>query len=545
MSFVVAASATIAAAPAVAATPNTPYGTTALLAPPGDQQAGGRWGERTAAPHADYNHDGVPDLFVGDPSETVGSLTAQGRVFLLSGKATGEGRTVVLRTFDSPEPQTQAHFGFFISVIGDVNGDGKPDTAIGTDAQNTTADGTSCTPPAAGCNTRQGKAWVFSGATGQLLYALTDPNPQPQARFGSRIGRAGDVNGDGVRDIIVGASGEDVPTGCSYDPVTGQPLATLPDGCHKGQGQAFIFSGANGHLIRTLNLPDQVPTPSGSPCQSSCGSFGLAVQGPGDVNGDGVPDQLVDAGSYNYSTTSTPPGAPCAAGSPGCNTSQGRMYLFSGKDGSLIRRIDDPEPQAGAFFGFQDVTPRSPGDVGSLLPDGTIGPQDGVPDIYGEGFLQNSPLVGQGKAWVFDGKTGGVLYSLTSPTPQQGAQFGWSMARTNYNFNQFPDLYVGASPHHVPGATGSGESEVFGGHEGRLLKPLELPAQCVQPSTPSNLGPNLGWTVSAPGDLNGDGQPDYVAGAPFEDIGTNQDQGLLFVFVSNPGPHLPPPPCTS
>jgi hypothetical protein len=179
--------------------------------------------------------------------------------------------------------------------------------------------------------------------------------------------------------------------------------------------------------------------------------------------------------------------------------------------------------------------------VGSVGPNGTIGVKDGYADTYGNGFLQNAPLAGQGKAWVFDGKTGQVLYSLDDPTPEAGGQFGWSMAGTTYNSDSFPDLYIGQSPHHVAGSTGSGGSYVFGGHKDGLLKALELPASCVQPSTPSNLGPNLGWTVSAPGDLNGDGEPDYIAGAPFTDVGSNQDQGLLFVFVSNPSPNLPPP----
>lgn len=47
------------------------------------------------------------------------------------------------------------------------------------------------------------------------------------------------------------------------------------------------------------------------------------------------------------------------------------------------------------------------------------------------------------------------------------------------------------------------------------------------------LGPNMGWTVSTPGDLNGDGQPDYVVGAPHTNVGSNPNQGVLIVFVSH------------
>lgn len=44
-----------------------------------------------------------------------------------------------------------------------------------------------------------------------------------------------------------------------------------------------------------------------------------------------------------------------------------------------------------------------------------------------------------------------------------------------------------------------------------------------------NLGPSLGWSSASPGDLNGDGNPDYVATAPFEDVGPNKDQGAGYV----------------
>ncbi len=60
----------------------------------------------------------------------------------------------------------------------------------------------------------------------------------------------------------------------------------------------------------------------------------------------------------------------------GGNKTQGRMYVFSGADGSLLLTIDDPAPQEGALFGFQDVSPLSPGDVN----------RDGFADLYGAGF---------------------------------------------------------------------------------------------------------------------------------------------------------------
>ncbi|HET7486425.1 MAG TPA: integrin alpha, partial [Acidimicrobiales bacterium] len=181
----------------------------------------------------------------------------------------------------------------------------------------------------------------------------------------------------------------------------------------------------------------------------------------------------------------------------------------------------------GATFGFQDAAPRSPGDVNG----------DGFADVYANGFQQNGPTGNaQGKGWVFNGHTGALLYGLADPTPQHGGQFGWSMAGTDYNKDGTPDLYVGASPHHEAGATGSGQTVVFDGHDGSVLRSFPLPGADVQASTPTNLGPNLGWGLGAPGDLNGDGEPDYVGGAPFLDVGSTQDQGAVYVFQSARSP---------
>lgn len=517
---------------AAAATASTPYNLTRVDSQ--DPQASGRWSERLATV-PDFDHDGVNEILIADLNESYGGFTQAGRVYMQDGDTRR-----IMYAVDSPEIQANAHFGFFISVIGDVNRDGVADFAAGTDAQNVDATtGASCTTGAPNCNTRQGKAWVFSGANGRALYALNDPNPQAAARFGSRIGRAGDINGDGIPDIIVGASGSDMPAGCGHNP-DGTPVASLPADCRTGEGAAYIFSGANGSLLRSLHLPasDQAP----APCASSCGSFGLAVQSPGDINRDGVGDHLVDAGSFNYDTAT---GQACKDPlGPTCMAGQGAEYLFSGKDGSLIRRTDDPVPQAGAVFGFQDVEPLAPGDVNG----------DGVPDYYANGFGQDGPpasgsLNSAGRAWVFSGKTGALLYEVKSPNPTAGGQFGWSMARTDFDRDGDPDLYVGSSPHHVAGSgvNQSGGTFVFDGKDGSLLRSFVLPANYAEPGGTNNNGSNLGWSIAAPGDLNGDGEPDYVAGSPFEDVsfgaptyncqiptpGCVQDVGTQFLFLSN------------
>ncbi len=471
-----------------AATPATDYLKLPFEAP--NPQAGGRWAERTAVAN-DLDGDGVNDYFVAAPmQDTTGP--DRGRVYMMS------GRTGALRyRINSPQPQDNAKFGFFISTFGDADGDGKTDIAIGTDAQTV------------GANSRQGKAWVFSGVDGSLLYDLDNPQPQSDGRFGSRIGSAGDVNGDGVKDVIMGASNNDIPAGCAEDGV-------IEDGCYKNTGQAFVFNGATGALLRTYEIPAADRTAAyGVKCGTTagpaqpCGSFGIAVQSPGDTNGDGVNDQQVGASSYG---------------------GQGRMYVFDGASGALRLRVDSPQPQTGSNWSFQDAAPGAPGDVNG----------DGRDDLYANGFTQDGPMgPGQGRAWIFNGQTGALIRAIDDPTPTPGGQFGWSVDKVDYNKDGVPDQYIGQSPHHVAGTPQDGGTYVMDGRDGTLLKALELPAGDTIPA--ENNGARLGWTATVAGDLNGDGEPDFLGGGPFLDVGGIVDQGRLYRFMSNLPVPVPTP----
>ncbi len=197
----------------------------------------------------DVDGDGTPDLLVGAPFQPVGDNTNQGQAFVLSG-ATGN----LLFTLNTPDEAENTLFGAAVAGVGDVDGDGTPDLLVGAPDQ--TVDG----------NASQGQAFVLSGFDGSLLHTLNNPTPQADARFGAAVAGVGDVNGDNIPDLLVGADEQDV------------------DG-NNSQGQAFVFSGADGSLLHTLNNP----TPQAS------ASFGAAVAGVGDVNGDDRSDLLVGA----------------------------------------------------------------------------------------------------------------------------------------------------------------------------------------------------------------------------------------------------------
>ncbi|MDQ6804293.1 MAG: FG-GAP-like repeat-containing protein [Actinomycetota bacterium] len=510
----------VCATNAYAADANTVYNVFGFDSPESQVQTQ-RFGERLV--DANVGH-GVRDLFASTYLANYLNYQAAGEVTLINTKDRS-----VLYEIHSPEPQTNAEFGFYVANIGDVNGNGTDDIAVGSPAENVDASGNGCTAGAPGCNTNQGKVYVFEGSTGKLLYAINSPHPQSKPGgldvvrgFGARIGSAGDVNGDGINDIIIGAPSLDVPAGCSN-------VTPLPANCHANEGEAFIMSGKDGSLIRVLDIPaaDEPPgSCSASTTNFRCGNQGGTVSSPGDVNGDGVPDQLVNATRFN----------------PDANH-LGRDYLYSGKDGSLLARIDAPATGANQFFGLQDVTPNTPGDVNG----------DGRADIYLSAFNQTSSAgPSQGAAWVFDGKatvaagTGVVLYEIKDPLAGPSHSFGFSASATSYDKDGTPDIMVGG----IGGP--DNEVSIFDGADGSLLKTLSMPPAEFQPSVPSNSGSDLGWSSRSLGDVNGDGQPDYVSSAPTQDVGPYVDQGKLYFWISNvpaaltpnptpmPSPNVPP-----
>ncbi len=510
---VLAALGLAAPAAGLAAASDTAFATFAIDSPfPGP---GAREPERLTQA-SDLTGDGVPDVFASSYVLPVAGNDGAGKVFLYS----GADRSLVY-TLSEPDPQTDSNFGFYINVPGDLNGDGKDDLLVGApsrpvfvgmDVNGNPSTGACGAPEPNGCNEGQGRAYAFDGATGRLILSMDDPNPQQDGGFAGRMAGAGDISGDGVPDILVGAPRNDVPSGCALK-------STIAADCRKNEGEAFIFSGTDGSLIRRLNVPagDRAVAASCTPDMSPfrCGNMGGTVQSPGDIDRDGVPDQIVDA----YSLMPDP-------------TRHGRVYLFSGRTGAVLARIDQPAPDTFAFWGLQDIENNAPGDVTG----------DGVPDIYVDGFLQDDAAgeTNAGRAWIFDGRlsaaagTGVVAREIKDPNASPDKAWGFAARRTDYNKDGFGDLLVSSLSGNAT------QVNVIDGRDGSsVLKTLEQPAADVQPSVAAHdadvedPGPTFGQGLAAPGDLNGDGEPDYAVAAPYEDVNGNQDQGRLYFYVSS------------
>ena len=426
-----------------------------------DQVSG--WIYSCVAGAGDVNGDGYADVLVGR-SVPVGRLRVPRRRLGRRGR---------------PSPASAAarleYGGWSVAGAGDVNGDGYDDVIVGAPTWFTV-------------EVEDGAAFVFHGGASGIVDGNPDTaaaqleSDQENGLLGYSVAGAGDVNGDGYSDVVVGA-----------------PLYDAGDG--PVEGAAFVFHGGPPGIEG--GGPGSAATQLvGGQAQAA---LGQKVAGAGDVNGDGYADVMVSVQNgpssnaaliYQGSPAGIPNGTPLSAAT------------------SLVENQNVWSDMAAA------------GDVNG----------DGYGDVILGAEFHDAGQENEGAAFVFHGSAqgisdGGFATAATRLESNQAfAVLGSVASAGDVNGDGFGDVIVGAWGYSAGQALEGGAFVFHGSASGIQGHDPATAAACIESD---QADAHLGRSVASAGDVNGDGFADVIVGAQQYDAAHFSD-GAAFVFHGSP-----------
>lgn len=410
----------------------------------------------------DVNGDGYEDVIVGERDYDNGQVN-EGRAYVYHGFRFGLN---IEPAWMVEGNVSAAYFGYSVATAGDVNGDGYDDVIVGAEYYSNG-------------QMSEGRAFVYYGSPTGLSAtpAWTAEVNQSGAAFGHSVGSAGDVNGDGYDDVIVGArfyaNGE------------------------AEEGGAFVYHGSASGLNLTPNWVVE-----GNQAMTS---LGYSVGTAGDVNGDGYDDAVVGSCYYEYPVVD-----------------DGKAYVYFGSASGLSLTADwaGDSGQTNDAFGCAVATA---GDVNA----------DGYDEIMVAARGYDNVRTNEGRVFVYQGSTAGPALAPTWWVEGSGGLYGDSVSSGLINKDDYSDIVVGA-PVYL-----SGRVFVYtGSATGLNVSPMWLIT-----GDSSTVNGSFGSAIGV-SDVNNDRLFDILVGSPMY-YGGN---GAAFAFFSNLGANVtatPSPTVTS
>jgi hypothetical protein len=340
-------------------------------------------------------------------------------------------------------------YGETVSSAGDINGDGFDDFMIGARGDSRAG------------STSNGNVHVYLGSADGILSSpvFTVTGEDHATEFGRSVGYAGDINGDGLGDVLVGAH--------AYN---------------NHQGKVYLYIGSADGLITE---PAWVMLG-----ENTGDEYGRSIYTAGDVNADGFDDVLVGASGYTDTIAL-----------------QGKFYLYLGSSTGL----DSTSIVTYTGTSENSELGRSVFSAGDINNDGFDDVIIGAPGLTKGGETSTSI----GEAFVFLGNIDGL--DIASPTVISGESIGDKYGESastagDVNGDGFSDVIVGARD--------SNKAYVYTGNS----TGLDITPTIIIGGDRTDFG----RAVSSAGDINNDGYDDVMVGAP------GQATGAFYIYTGSP-----------